>query len=335
MSVASERAVAPFYIRWFDGHAASPAVDPIEAEKIDWVRVMPFVAMHLGCALVIWVGFSWAALGVAVGLYLLRMFVITGFYHRYFSHRTFKTSRWLQFAMGFVGCTAAQRGPMWWAGHHRHHHIHSEEPPDRHSPVQHGFLWSHMLWFLNKSSVVTPMEKVRDWGKFPELVFLDRFDWLPVILFGGAMWGLGWGLGWAFPGLHTSGWQMFVWAFFVSTVVVYHATYTINSLAHQFGSRRFATTDDSRNNFWLALLTLGEGWHNNHHHYPAAIQQGFYWWEIDITYYVLWMMKQVGLVWDLRHVPEEALHRRREGASGDAVARAGATIVAPRGEASA
>ncbi len=272
---------------------------------------MIFILMHLACLAVIWVGWSPVAIATATGLYLLRMFVITGFYHRYFSHRTFKTSRAFQFIMALIGCTSAQRGPMWWAGHHRNHHNHSDDERDVHSPRWYGFVWSHMLWFLTESGTATPLDKVRDWKKFPEIVFLDRFDWIAVIVFGAAIWGVGSLLGHVAPSLHTSGPQLFVWGFFISTIVLYHATYTINSLAHKFGSRRFETTDDSRNNFWLAILTLGEGWHNNHHYYPASLRQGFYWWEIDITFYVLWLFKQIGLVWDLRPVPTGALHKDR------------------------
>jgi stearoyl-CoA desaturase (delta-9 desaturase) len=298
-------------VRWFDGHAEVAPPVAGQPKRIDRFRLIPFLGMHLGCLAVCWVGYSHIALAIAIGLYLIRMFAITGFYHRYFSHRTFKTSRWFQFVMAFVGCSCAQRGPMWWAGHHRHHHNHSDEEVDLHSPGQDGFLWSHMLWFLTKSGSATTMKNVRDWQKFPEIVFLDRFDWIAPGVLGLGLWGLGAWLGHHFPSLHTSGAQMFVYGFFISTVVVYHATYTINSLAHQYGSQRFNTGDDSRNNIWLALLTLGEGWHNNHHFYPASLRQGFYWWEIDITFYILWTMKQVGLVWDLRPVPLAELEHKR------------------------
>ena len=253
----------PFFLKWFDGHTSLSEPQDLDSDRIDRIRVVPFILMHLACGLVYWVGYSHIALAVAIGLYLLRMFVITGFYHRYFSHRAFQTSRAVQFIAACIGCMCAQRGPLWWAGHHRHHHKHSDEFDDLHSPGIHGFIWSHMLWFLAKSGMATPMQNVQDWKKYPEIVFIDRFDWIPLLVFGFGLYGLGAVLGHYFPGLQTSGWQIFVWGFFISTVVVYHATYTINSLAHKFGSRRYDTGDDSRNNFWLAILTLGEGWHNN------------------------------------------------------------------------
>lgn len=254
-------------------------------------------------------GVSWFAVALAVAMYLGRMFCVTAFYHRYFSHRSFKTSRLVQFAMGFLGCTAVQRGPLWWAAHHRHHHNHSDENPDVHSPRRKGFWWSHMGWFLTRQNFQTDEAMVRDWKRFPELWFLNRFDWLPVVLFAVAVFVTGHVVGSVFPESGTGAWQAFFWGFVLSTIVLYHATYTINSIAHRIGSQRFKTDDDSRNNWWLAIITLGEGWHNNHHHYPASVRQGFYWWEIDVTWYVLLLMQKVGLIWDLRPVPKHALQR--------------------------
>jgi stearoyl-CoA desaturase (delta-9 desaturase) len=280
-------------------------------DRIDWLRCLPFLAIHAACLTVIWVGFSWIALAVAVGLYFVRMFAITGFYHRYFSHRTFRTSRTFQFMMALLGATAGQRGPLWWAGHHRHHHNHSDTEEDFHSPLRHGFLYSHLGWFMTPSGFATPVRYVRDWMRYPELRFLDRYDWLMPIVLAVTMFMLGAVLERFAPSLGTNGWQMLVWGFLISTIVLYHATYTINSVAHQVGSQRYDTGDDSRNNFWLALLTLGEGWHNNHHHYPAAARQGFFWWEIDVTYYGLVGLSWLGLIRDLRPVSERALHDRR------------------------
>jgi stearoyl-CoA desaturase (delta-9 desaturase) len=280
------------------------------ARRIDWLRGVPYIGMHLACLGVIWVGWSPVALFTAVALYLVRMLAITGFYHRYFSHRSFRTSRSLQFLFALVGAASVQRGPIWWAAHHRHHHMQSEQPGDPHSPVQHGFWWSHTGWFLSRQHFGTREDRVRDLLRYPELRFLDRFDIVvPVVLAVGLLL-LGKYLETAAPGLGTSGGQMLIWGFFVSTVVLYHATFTINSLAHRWGRRRYATADHSRNNAWLALLTLGEGWHNNHHHYPAAARQGFYWWEVDLTWYFLRTLAALGLVWDLRPVP---LERRESG----------------------
>ncbi len=272
-------------------------------ERVDWKRIIPFLLMHVACFAVIWVGFSWTAFAVAVALYLVRMFAITGLYHRYFSHRTFKTSRVGQFIFGFLGASAVQRGPIWWAAHHRHHHAHSDSKDDIHSPVQKGFWQSHMGWFLSERGFAPDLKFVRDLLKFPELRFLDRFDIFVPVLLGVGVFFFGVLLGKYAPGLETNGWQMLVWGFFISTVFCYHATYTINSLSHVFGRQRYKTGDTSRNNFLLALLTLGEGWHNNHHYYPNAARQGFYWWEIDITYYVLKVMSWLGIIWDLKPIP--------------------------------
>lgn len=275
--------------------------------RVQWLRVSPFFLLHLACLSVFLVGFSWTALAVAVLTFSVRCFGLTGFYHRYFAHRTFKTTRWFQFVGAMLGNAAAQRGPIWWAAHHRNHHRNSDLEQDVHSPVQHGFIWSHMLWFMTTENHRTDRRAVKDWLKFPELRFLDRVDFLVPALLALAMFGLGELLRATLPGLGTNGWQMLVWGFLLSTTALYHSTFSINSLAHVFGSRRFATNDASRNNFWLALITFGEGWHNNHHHYSASARQGFYWWEIDITYYVLVVLSWFRVVWDLKGVPERVL----------------------------
>ena len=242
------------------------------------------------------------------------MFSITGFYHRYFSHRSFKTSRLAQLVFAVMGATCVQRGALWWASHHRLHHQRSDEPEDVHSPRQQGFLWSHIGWITSEANFRAELRVVRDLAKFPELMFLDRFDVLVPTLLGFALFGLGAFLHREAPGLHTTGAQMLIWGFFVSTVALLHGTFTINSLAHVFGRRRYETGDDSRNSFTLAMLTLGEGWHNNHHHFPAAARNGFFWWEIDITFYILKMLEAVGIIWDLRQVPKELLDEDRVGA---------------------
>jgi len=276
-------------------------------EAIDWLRVIPFFGMHFACLAVIWVGWSPVAVGVAVALYFLRMFAITGFYHRYFSHRTFKTTRAWQFVMALWGNTSGQRGPLWWAAHHRHHHKHSDDEEDAHSPHTHGLLWSHMLWFTSRSNYATNLKAVPDLAKFPELRFLDRYDVIAPFGLGLFMYLLGVTLGYLAPGLGTNGPQMLVWGFVVSTIVLFHGTCLINSMAHLFGKKRFRTGDESRNSLLLSLITLGEGWHNNHHHYPAATRQGFYWWEIDITYYGLKGLSYLGLIWELNPVPKAVL----------------------------
>jgi stearoyl-CoA desaturase (delta-9 desaturase) len=297
--------------RWLASDGASVRLEPQDADRIDWLRVLPFLLMHAACFAVIWVGVSTTAVIAALALYVLRMFAVTGFYHRYFSHRAFKTSRVGQFIFAVLGASCVQRGPIWWAAHHRHHHAHSDQADDVHSPRQRGFIWSHLGWFLSRRHFTPDLARVRDLLRYPELKLLDRYDILVPVALAVALWLIGAALErWA-PSLGTDAWQMLVWGFFISTVVCYHATYTINSLCHRFGKRRFATTDDSRNNLWLALLTFGEGWHNNHHHYPASARQGFYWWEIDLTFYGLKLLQALGIIWDLKPVPVEALARSR------------------------
>ena len=292
---------------WFDSSAAPPP-DQADAERIDWMRVVPFLLLHLGCAAVIWVGVSPVALLVAGLLYALRMFAITGFYHRYFSHRSFRTSRGLQFVFALIGAASVQRGPLWRAAHHRHHHRHADQPQDPHSP-RHGFWRSHMGWFMTRGAFTTDLSRVQDLARYPELRWLDRFDVAVPAAMAVGLYALGALLEHFWPALGTSGWQLLVWGFFISTVVLFHATVTINSLSHRFGSRRFQTNDDSRNNFLLALLTFGEGWHNNHHFYSSSARQGFRWWEIDLTWYGLRLLALFGLVRDLKPVPAWVLNQ--------------------------
>lgn len=295
--------------RWFDNEAVAMPAD--DRRGIDWARVAPFVLLHLACFAVIWVGVSVTAVIVAVALYALRMFAITAFYHRYFSHCAFRTSRAAQFLFALLGASGVQRGALWWASQHRHHHAHSDRPEDAHSARQHGFLWSHMGWFMARENFATRRELVETLWRFPELRFLDRYDALVPFFLGVVLFVAGEALAHWAPVLNTDGPQMLVWGFFVSTVALYHATFTINSLAHRFGRRRYATRDDSRNNLWLALLTFGEGWHNNHHHFPGAARQGFYWWEIDLTFYGLRVLAALGIIWDLKEVPVAMRDARR------------------------
>ncbi|MBI1424997.1 MAG: acyl-CoA desaturase [Gammaproteobacteria bacterium] len=296
--------------RWFDSYSDHAQADSAAAHKIDWLRTIPFIALHLSVLFVLVVGWSPIALGIAIGLYCLRMFAITGFYHRYFSHKAFRTSRFMQFLFAVIGASAVQRGPLWWAAHHRLHHVNADKDNDEHSPRQHGFFWSHMGWFLSRHNFATRLDKIQDFARYPELRFLDRFDVLIPTLLAVSLFVLGETLAYLTPEAGTNGWQLVVWGFVISTVVLYHITFTINSLAHSFGHRRFDTRDDSRNNPLLAVLTFGEGWHNNHHFYPGSARQGFAWWEFDITYYLLRLLQALGLIWDLRPVPDRVLQQR-------------------------
>jgi stearoyl-CoA desaturase (delta-9 desaturase) len=298
-------------ISWFDNETVSIGNTHGAKRGIDWFRLLPFLAIHIACIAVFSVGVSRCAVIMALFLYTLRMFAITGFYHRYFAHCAFRTSRVVQFIFALVGATSVQRGALWWASQHRHHHAHSDQPQDVHSALQHGFFWSHMGWFMAQENFATRGELIEPLMRFPELRFLDRFDGVVPIGFAVALYALGEFFAKSFPSLETNGWQLVVWGFCISTVFLYHATFTINSLSHRFGKRRYATNDDSRNNIWLALITFGEGWHNNHHHFPGAARQGFHWWEIDLTYYGLRLLSTLGIIWDLREVPPTFIHTRR------------------------
>lgn len=302
------RSICKAIISWFDNSKSSVIENSANIYNIDWWRVIPFILLHIACFAVIVVGWSWFALWFAVGLYFIRMFAITAFYHRYFSHKSFHTSRLCQLIFALIAATAVQRGPLWWASHHRSHHIHSDQWADPHSPGQHGFLWSHTGWFLSRNNFATQMDRVKELARFPELVFLDRFDIAIPIVFAVSIFYLGGWLETTMPQLETNGLQLLIWGFVISTITLYHATFTVNSLAHIWGSRRYQTRDQSRNNWIIAILTLGEGWHNNHHYFPGSARQGFYWWELDLTYYVLKALSMMGVIWNLRVIP----HRIRD-----------------------
>ena len=297
--------------RWVDT-SNTPAETGEAGNRIDWLRAAPFVAMHIACIGVIWVGVSPIAIEVAIALYVIRMFALTGFYHRYFAHRTFRTSRRTQFVFALIGASSVQRGPLWWAAHHRNHHQNADTELDPHSPSLRGFVWSHVGWFLTPRGFRTDWTRIPDLARFRELRWLDRYDVLVPVLLAVILYATGNLLHRFAPELGTTGGQMVIWGFFVSTVVLFHATVTINSLAHRFGTRRFDTPDDSRNNPWLALITFGEGWHNNHHFYPYSARQGFRWWEVDMTYYGLRFLQVFGLVSHLKRVPARVVARARE-----------------------
>lgn len=268
----------------------------------DWGRILPFLGIHVGSLGVLAVGFSWAALALCVVSYAVRMFGITAFYHRYFSHRAFDAPRWVQALGAALGNAAGQRGPLWWAAHHRRHHKHADSVRDIHGPEK-GLLWAHMGWWTDRRHFATDLAQVPDLARFPELRWMDRFDVAVPLVFALGLAAIGAACEFWWPALGLTTGQALVWGGCVATVLLYHATFTINSLCHRFGTRRYATSDHSRNNGWLALLTFGEGWHNNHHHYPVSARQGFFWWELDLTYYALWLMQRIGLVRNLRPVP--------------------------------
>jgi len=263
-----------------------------DLDRLRWIDNVPFWGVHVAAvAGIAWLGFSWTGVAIAAISYVVRLFAITAGYHRYFSHRAYKTSRAFQLVLAVLGLTATQKGPLWWAAHHRVHHKHSDQPDDVHSVRQRGFWWAHMMWILVKRNARTDHDKVRDLARYPELRWVDRHAIWFTVAFAIALFVIG--------GSHA-----LLWGYFVSTVVLWHGTFTINSLSHVWGTRRYATTDDSRNNPLLAVLTLGEGWHNNHHYYQRSARQGFYWWEIDLSFYALKLLALVHVVWDVQGVPE-------------------------------
>jgi stearoyl-CoA desaturase (delta-9 desaturase) len=260
-----------------------------------------FWAVHVAAVLgVVWCGLSWRGVGLALASYYVRMFVVTAAYHRYFSHRAFKTSRWFQFLLAVGAQSAAQNGVVWWAGHHRWHHKHSDKPEDVHSAKLRGFWYAHLGWIMRSDWNDTDERMVADLARFPELRWLNKpvVHILPTVALA---------VGFALIG----GAQALVWGYFVSLVLLWHGCFSINSLAHVIGHKRYATDDESRNHWLLALLTTGEGWHNNHHHYQSSANQGFEWWQIDVTYYLLRLMAAVGLIWDLRRPPQAVIDAPR------------------------
>ncbi len=246
--------------------------------------------------------FDWI---VAFALYFIRMFFVTASYHRYFSHRAFKTSRWFQAFLAFAAQTSAQKGVLWWASNHRIHHKYSDTELDPHSRKVYGFFESHMGWIMASSHLDTRMDLVKDLSKYPELVWLNRYYMMPAVCLAIAVTLIG-GIvnGGSVSTALTDGWSTLFIGFFLSTIVLYHATFAINSVMHWIGKPRYRTGDESKNSFLLAVLSLGEGWHNNHHYYQSSARQGFFWWEIDITYMIIRLLGALGLVWEIREVPE-------------------------------
>ncbi|MGB0317470.1 MAG: acyl-CoA desaturase, partial [Pseudomonadales bacterium] len=244
-------------IAWFDSHASAPGPEADDDRSIDRARILPFIGLHLACLLVFFTEVSAFAVGLMLLTYAIRVLGITVGYHRYFSHRAFRCGRGMQFLLALMGASAVQRGPLWWAAHHRHHHKHSDGPEDAHSPVQDSFLWSHMLWFLSTGNYRSRTELISDFAKFPELRFLDRFDTVVPILSFTLYFFIGYFYGHAYPESGVTGGQTLLWGGVVGTVLAYHATFTINSLVHVFGAKRYKTGDESRNNPWLWWLTFG------------------------------------------------------------------------------
>ncbi len=262
------------------------AVDE-QAERVIWQDTILFIVLHLLTLYAFLFHFEWRWLALAVASYYLRMFALSAGFHRYFSHRSYQTSRVFQFLLAFLGECSLQKGVLWWASHHRHHHRYSDQAEDVHSPLHKGFFWSHMGWILCRKYKDVNEEYIQDFMASPELVWLNNNTWLPANLYILTLYLLFGPMG-------------VLWGFVVGTVLLWHGTFTINSLVHFWGTRPYATGDNSRNNLIGAILTLGDGWHNNHHHYPLSVRHGFRWWQIDPTYYLLCGLERLGIVWDLK-----------------------------------
>jgi stearoyl-CoA desaturase (delta-9 desaturase) len=267
-------------------------------DDIIYPASIPFVLVHVACLAAFWSGVTPTAVMLCIGLYIARMFGVTAGYHRYFSHRSFRTSRVFQFLLAALAQSSAQRGILWWAAKHRHHHRHSDTELDVHSPRMRGFMYSHVGWIFTPQHGETDVDAIPDLTKYPELVWLNRHPYLPAAVLAVACFLIG-------------GWPGLVVGFFWSTVLLYHGTFFINSLAHVHGTQRYVTGDDSRNNWWLAVITLGEGWHNNHHAYQRSTRQGFRWYEFDPTFYVLAVLSWMRIVWDLGQPPEDLVRNER------------------------
>jgi stearoyl-CoA desaturase (delta-9 desaturase) len=304
------------FIETAEGASVSIDIDPDqEHDDVMYPQVLPFLLVHAGCVAAIWSGVSWQAIVICVALYGLRMFAIGAGYHRYFSHRAFATSRVFQFILAFLAQSSAQKSVLWWAAKHRHHHLHSDTAKDVHSPRHKGFVYSHVGWIFYRQHDATDLVKVSDLASYPELMWLHRLELMPAVALAGFCF-------------LVAGWSGLVVGFLWSTVLLYHATFCINSLAHVHGRKRYVTGDDSRNNWLLALFTMGEGWHNNHHAYQASARQGFHWYEIDATYYALVALSWLGIVWDLKAPPRQVL--RNEHRLGSRVIRQAAEQLAAR-----
>jgi len=274
-----------------------PSINRDSSTDIVYPSTIPFIIVHLVCFAAIWTGVTVEAVALGIGLYWLRIFAIGAGYHRYFSHRAYETSRVFQFALAVLAQSTSQKSVLWWAANHRDHHLHSDTELDVHSPRQMGFIYSHLGWIFSRGQETMNFNRIADFAKFPELMWLHRYEQVPAFVL-------------AVLCFAVAGWPGLIVGCFWSTVAVYHGTFCINSLAHLVGKRRYITGDDSRNNWLLAIITMGEGWHNNHHAYQSSARQGFRWWEYDPTFYLLTLLQRLGLVWNLKLPTAEVMQNQ-------------------------
>ena len=299
-----------------------PRALPKKSQLVRWLKAVPFLSLHVACLAVFFTGVHALDVVICVALYFVRMFGITAGYHRYFAHRAYKAGRVVQFGLAWLGCMAMQKGPLWWAAHHRDHHRYSDTEDDPHSPITKGVWWSHVGWVLDDQFDDTNIDNITAFARYPALRLMNTLHWVPglvlavmVFLVGGFSAPVLSALGWIEPTdvlfSWPRAWSALVVGFLISTVLLYHGVFCVNSMCHIFGCKRYVTGDESRNNWWVALFTMGEGWHNNHHYYQSSANQGFFWWEIDGSYYIIQAMAACGLVWDVRKPPEEKLYPER------------------------
>ncbi len=259
-----------------------------------------FVVFHLACLLALYTGVSTAAAVTALLAYTVRALGVTAGYHRYFAHRSFRTGRVFQFVLAFFGGLAIQGGVLWWVSHHREHHKYTETEKDIHSPRIYGLWRAHIGWMLHEECLRTSQANVKDLARFAELKWLQRNYGLLIAGQAVALYMFGAGLNYFFPQLGTNGLQMLVWAFFISTVLLWHSTFMVNSVCHRWGTRPYDAGDDSTNNLLIGILAMGEGWHNNHHKFAYSARHGLRWYQIDMTWYLLRILSALGVVSDLK-----------------------------------
>ncbi len=271
--------------------------------RLNWSFVLWIGFIHAGALLAPFT-FTWSALTVCLGLYLLTGLGVTMGYHRLLTHRSFQTPKVVEYLLTILGCLANQGGPLAWAATHRVHHARSDAEGDPHSPRD-GAWWSHLFWWMcwDKSwdGPAVQQQYAKDLHKDPMHRFLQGCHFLLPLLLAALLFILG--ELWAGVGL-----AWVVWGIFVRTTLIYHATWLVNSATHMWGYRSHATNDDSTNLWWVALLAFGEGWHNNHHAFQRSARHGLRWWEFDVTYLMIRLLSYVGLAREI-HVPGKVLRK--------------------------
>jgi len=260
---------------------------------INWIFAIALAGFHLG-ALAALFYFRWSALVVFAAMWVLAQNVgIAMGYHRLLTHRGYATPKWLEYCIATFGTLALQGGPIYWVAIHRMHHRYTDKPGDPHSPRD-GKWWSHMGWIMNgtlRNETKALKQYAPDLSREPFYLWLNKYHWLPLTVVGLSLLAFG-------------GWPWILWGAFLPVTIGLHVTWLVNSVTHLWGRRRFATRDDSRNNLWVALLTGGEGWHNNHHAFPVSARHGLAWYEVDVNYYGICLLKWLGLA---RHIKTASL----------------------------